>query len=800
MSLREGDPAEVGGYRLERRLGAGGMGVVFLGRSVSGRRLAIKVIRPELVADEGFRVRFRREVEAARQVSGAFTAPVVDADADAEQPWLATLFVPGPSLHDHVAEQGPLAAADVRRLAAGLVEALRDIHRVGLVHRDLKPANVLLAEDGPRVIDFGIARAIAAPRLTTTGSVVGTPGFMAPEQFRTGGVGAAGDVFALGSVLVFAATGHGPFDGESDYGIGYRVVHEEPDLTGLPAELLPLVEPCLAKEPGARPTVAELLAALSDADTPRAAGEAPDAVTDAPPAVAPSDADADPRSGAADPRPAPRKPAEDSPPPVADALPATRPDAPPLRRLAADPPPAATPEPGAAPGAIPGPEDAPPARIADPRRTDAPPEPDPAAHGPRAAAPGGVFGPPPGLPHSPPAEAPSPSRGRPHRNRLIVVAAVLAVTAGIAVPLLVDKGDATGKGAGDSPAHTATSGPAATTTSASASADGVSCGGAKGRLSGSGSSILSPTMAAWMADFQAHCSGVSLTYSPNGSGAGLAGFLAGSMDFAAADGPLTTTRVQQSKERCTGGGQAVNLPLAATTVAIAYNLPGVSRLVLDTPTLARIFDGRITRWNDVALRKLNPYVQLPSLPVQAVHRQDGSAVSTAFANFLTAAAPNDWPYAPDDTSWPGRGGTGATGTAAVHQLVASTAGSIGYLDLEDASDLATVRLDTGAPDPVAAGASGTTTWLSTAKPGGSGGELALDLDPATSARGAYPIALVSYAVVCDKGNDPARLTTLRAFLSYATSMKGRQVAAAQDRAPLPEALAEKVHDTALTLG
>ena len=274
MTLLDGDPRSVGGYRLEDRLGAGGMGVVFLGRSVSGRLLAIKVIRPELVTDDAFRVRFRQEVAAARQVSGAFTAPVVDADTDAEQPWLATLFVPGPSLHQRVAEQGPLPEGQVRGLAAGLVEALRDIHRAGLIHRDLKPGNVLLAEDGPRVIDFGIARATAAAPLTRTGVVVGTPAFMAPEQFRTGAVGPAGDVFALGSVLVYAATGHAPFDGESSHGIGFRVVYEEPDLTGLPEGLRPLVESCLSKDPDARPTVDELLASLSSEPKNRSAASA----------------------------------------------------------------------------------------------------------------------------------------------------------------------------------------------------------------------------------------------------------------------------------------------------------------------------------------------------------------------------------------------------------------------------------------------------------------------------------------------------------------------------------------------
>ncbi|MFD7222083.1 PQQ-binding-like beta-propeller repeat protein [Streptomyces sp. NPDC059892] len=283
MTLRGDDPRSVGAYRLVSRLGAGGMGVVYLGRSVSGRQVAVKMIRPEFAEDDGFRSRFRREVEAARRVSGAFTAPVVDADPEAEQPWLATLFVPGRTLHARVAEDGPLPPGEIRILAAGLAEALRDIHRTGLVHRDLKPANVLLAEDGLRVIDFGISRAVDSDPLTRTGLVVGTPPFMAPEQFRAGeATGPFTDVFALGSVLVFAATGHGPFDATDPFVCGYRVTHEEPDLTGLPDELRELIAPCLSKEPGARPTVGDLLkrteAAMSGADATVAAVPAAETV------------------------------------------------------------------------------------------------------------------------------------------------------------------------------------------------------------------------------------------------------------------------------------------------------------------------------------------------------------------------------------------------------------------------------------------------------------------------------------------------------------------------------------------
>ncbi|MGW2522197.1 serine/threonine-protein kinase [Streptomyces sp. NPDC001617] len=256
-------PEYAGHYRLESRLGSGGMGVVHLARSTSGMKVAVKVVHAEFAKDPEFRGRFRQEVTAARKVSGAFTAPVVDADPEAERPWMATLFIPGETLSDHVKRNGPMEAAPLRRLMAGLAEALRDIHRVGVVHRDLKPSNVLLADDGPKVIDFGISRPKDSELRTETGKLIGTPPFMAPEQFRRPReVGPAADVFALGSVMVHAATGRGPFDSDSPYIVAYQVVHDEPDLTGVPENLAPLVLRCLAKEPEDRPTPDQLMREL----------------------------------------------------------------------------------------------------------------------------------------------------------------------------------------------------------------------------------------------------------------------------------------------------------------------------------------------------------------------------------------------------------------------------------------------------------------------------------------------------------------------------------------------------------
>ena len=263
--LRAGDPASVGPYQLLGRLGAGGMGEVYLAKSPGGRLVAIKLIRPELAEEHGFRARFASEISAARNVSGIYTAAVVDADAEAELPWMATVYVPGPSLTDAVDDNGPLPVKSVLALAAGLAEALQAIHRAGLIHRDLKPSNVLLATDGPRVIDFGISLALERSMMTATGMVMGSPGFMSPEQARgQREVGAPTDMFSFGAVLAFAATGDNPFGRGPTPALLYRVVNEPPDLGTIPARLRPLIEQCLAKDPADRPTPADVLASLSD--------------------------------------------------------------------------------------------------------------------------------------------------------------------------------------------------------------------------------------------------------------------------------------------------------------------------------------------------------------------------------------------------------------------------------------------------------------------------------------------------------------------------------------------------------
>jgi outer membrane protein assembly factor BamB len=278
VPLHRDDPKSVGGYKLVDRLGAGGMGIVYRGRSRSGREVAVKVVHAQYAEDAVFRTRFRQEIGAARRVSGAFTAPVLDADAEAARPWMATQYVPGRSLAQRIRDRGPLRGAELRGLALGLVEALGDIHRAGVVHRDLKPANVLMAQDGPRVIDFGISRAAENHSLTETGQMIGTPPFMSPEQFSDArSVGPPSDVFSLGALLVYATTGRGPFDADSPYLTAYRVVHDAPVLDGVPEPLRDVLERCLAKEPADRPELNDLARDFATVlpDTGGATGDPP---------------------------------------------------------------------------------------------------------------------------------------------------------------------------------------------------------------------------------------------------------------------------------------------------------------------------------------------------------------------------------------------------------------------------------------------------------------------------------------------------------------------------------------------
>ncbi|WP_405862433.1 protein kinase [Streptomyces sp. NBC_00090] len=322
----------IGRYVIEHKLGEGGMGTVYLARSRGGRAVAVKVARPELASDPSFRARFRAEVAAARRVGGFHTAQVVDADPEAEAPWLATAYIPGPTLAGLLAAQGPMGEERLRTLGAALAEALEAIHACGLVHRDLKPGNIVMAPDGPRVLDFGIARALESTRLTATGSAFGTPGYLAPEQALGEEVTGAADVFALGAVLVAAAGGR-PFGEGTPMGLMYRSVHEAPDLGTVPEGLRGLVARCLAKNPAERPTPDEILDALGAGESGESGASASVAVSVATDAPGPVDSvrDAVEEANGHAVRDAVPAPVQDAvPAPVQDAVPGPVQDAVPL--------------------------------------------------------------------------------------------------------------------------------------------------------------------------------------------------------------------------------------------------------------------------------------------------------------------------------------------------------------------------------------------------------------------------------------------------------------------------------------
>ncbi|WUA78940.1 protein kinase [Streptomyces sp. NBC_00207] len=452
--LRADDPPVVGGYRLAAVLGAGGMGKVYLSYTPGGRPIAIKVIRPEFSEDPEFRRRFQQEVRAAERVQGLYTAPVIDSDTEGPQPWLATAYVPGPSLAHAVARHGALPVRSVLLLTVGVAEALHVIHGAGIVHRDLKPANVLLASDGPRVIDFGIARAADSTALTSTGVSVGTPAFMAPEQASAGTVTPATDVFALGQIAAFTAIGASVFGDGPSHAVLYRIVHEDPDLSALPEELRPVVTRCLSRDPADRPTLTEVIELCNAAsDAPLRQGEdwLPQAVAGSIterlqlPAPAPTPPPQAPTAAPTPtPAPTPTEVSPQSPAPGAPAAPAAAPGYAPTGVAAA--PTQTAPAPGA-PGAVPPGYPTPPpyAQASYPQPQHYQPQYSQPPYTQPSYAPGHSTPP----PFHTQGFVPVPSApSRPKRTGLIVIGAVAAAVIGLAVigSLLPD---GSGKDGGD---------------------------------------------------------------------------------------------------------------------------------------------------------------------------------------------------------------------------------------------------------------------------------------------------------------------------------------------------------------
>ncbi|MEO3749776.1 extracellular solute-binding protein [Streptomyces sp. B6B3] len=764
-ALAASDPEWVGRYRLVGRLGAGGMGRVYLARSPGGRSVAVKVIRPELAEDPGFRARFAREVTAARRVNSFFTAGVVDADPEGAEPWLATAYVPGMSLAEAVAEHGPWPPASLAALAAGLGEALEAIHAAEVVHRDLKPPNVLIAADGPRVIDFGISVATESTALTQTGMAVGTPGYMAPEQLSGDHVGPAADVFALGGVLVFAATGEGPFGAGTPHAVNFRAVYEAPRLDGLPASLREMAERCLAKAPDDRPSVTELLEALQPltAEAPAVgAGSTGSAGTEWLPdsLLRTLQLRGDDRHAAGPPPPA-------GPPPAAPA---------PADRIPVDQlPTAGVPAGPAAPAQAP---------------TGSP--------GTGSAMPGASgFGAPPPVPAAPP-----PARRR--SAWLLATSVVAALAVVIALVVMLNGGDdeptggeATGGLVGGG---TGGQGEGETNGGGGDGGETLDPGPVAGELTGAGAPSQSAAQELWSAAFLADNPEAMVSYQPFGSGAGRSEFLVEQADFAGTDEYLSDQELAEAGAWCP---EVVELPVLLSPVAFAFRLDGVAELSLSPATLARIFDGRITTWNDPAIAAENPGASLPATPITPVHRADPNATNDLVGRYLAAAAPSDWPYQPS-LDWPVGSSEGAQGTSGVMAAVGGAQGTIGYAEAElidqtDGVGVATLRVG-GEPVGPTPEAVGRLLEVSERVPGRGPSDFAHDLAWDTSEPGVYPLAQVSYAVAC-ASPEPERADVLRAYLAHIISEEAQQEAASSvGSAPLPAGLSASLRDVVATIG
>jgi phosphate transport system substrate-binding protein len=326
---------------------------------------------------------------------------------------------------------------------------------------------------------------------------------------------------------------------------------------------------------------------------------------------------------------------------------------------------------------------------------------------------------------------------------------------------------------------------------ASNAAASIKCG-SKANLLASGSTAQKNAMDVWVKNYMQACSGTQINYKPTGSGAGVTEFLQGSTAFAGSDSPLKPAQIEQSKSVCKGG-QAIDLPMVGGPISVIYNLPGVNNLVLDAPTLAKIFNSQIVKWDDPAIKKLNPGVNLPSSSIQPFHRTEDSGTTDNFTKYLKAAAPNDWPYS-GGQAWQAKGGQSAQGSAGVTSQVKQTAGAIGYTELSyaTANNVPTVKLNTGASAPVAVTPDNASKAIADAKIVGTDGDLALKLNYTTKADGAWPIVLVTNEIVCSKGNKPETLDATKAFLNYIVSDDAQKSLSSQSYAPLPAEIATKV--------
>ncbi|MFD0311821.1 phosphate ABC transporter substrate-binding protein PstS [Streptomyces sp. NPDC127119] len=369
------------------------------------------------------------------------------------------------------------------------------------------------------------------------------------------------------------------------------------------------------------------------------------------------------------------------------------------------------------------------------------------------------------------------------KNRLRALSLGAVAVSG-ALALTACGSDDTGTGSSDS--------------SSSAANSSIKCDDAKGQLLANGSSAQKNAIDAWVKQFVTACKDVQINYKSEGSGAGVTAFTQGQVAFAGSDSALKPEEVTASKEVCKDG-QGIDLPMVGGPIAVGYNVPGAEGLVLDAETLAKIFDSKITNWNDAAIAKLNPDAKLPDLKIQAFHRSDESGTTDNFTKYLIAAAPDQWKYE-GGKAWQAKGGQSASGSSGVAQQVKQTSGAISYMELSYAKDgIAAAKLNTGASEPVEATVENATTAIADAKVVGTGKDLALELNRATKADGAYPITLVTYEIVCDKGNKADTLAATKAFLTYIASEDGQKILAENDYAPIPEEIIAKVRTTVASL-
>ncbi|MEW1724637.1 phosphate ABC transporter substrate-binding protein PstS [Streptomyces sp. NPDC093109] len=341
---------------------------------------------------------------------------------------------------------------------------------------------------------------------------------------------------------------------------------------------------------------------------------------------------------------------------------------------------------------------------------------------------------------------------------------------------------------------------ASSTPTKSDAATSAVCKDAKGQLLASGSSAQKNAMDLWVKNYMATCSGVQVNYKSSSSGEGIVAFNQGTVGFAGSDSALKPEEVADSKKVCKDGGQGINLPMVGGPIAIGYHLEGVDSLVLDAPTLAKIFDSKIKNWDDAAIKKLNPDAKLPNKPIQAFHRSEDSGTTQNLGKYLSATASSDWKYEPEK-KWPAPGGQAASGSSGVATQVKQVDGSIGYFELSYATSqsISTVKIDTGASAPVEATSENASKAIAAAKIKGTGKDLALDLDYTTKADGAYPIVLVTYEIACDTGNNPSTLATVKSFLTYTASADGQKLLSEAGYAPIPAEINKKVQETVAAL-